>query len=175
MGRPLPVERAMDIAAQAFDGLGAAHADGVVHRDVKPENLFLLDEDDAVKLMDFGVAHTPATQLRATSTGKVVGTPAYIAPERLGEHGDSAGSAGDVYAMGLVLYEMLTARLPWTSQDVAGTFNEILTCRPPPPSAWNPAVPEPLDRLVAELLAKKPEDRVPSAAAAADRLRLLTL
>ena len=172
---PLPVARALDIAAQAFDGLGAAHADGVVHRDVKPENLFLLDEDDAVKIMDFGIAHTAATQGRATSTGKVVGTPAYIAPERLGEHGDAAGAAGDIYAMGLVLYEMLCARLPWTSQDVAGIFNEILTSRPPPPSAWNPAVPPALDRLVAELLAKKPEDRVPSAAAAADRLRLLTL
>jgi tRNA A-37 threonylcarbamoyl transferase component Bud32 len=172
---PLAIGRALDIAAQAFDGLSAAHAEGVVHRDVKPENLFLLDEDDVVKVMDFGVAHTPANNLRATSTGKVVGTPSYIAPERLGEAGEGVGPSGDVYAMGLVLYEMLTAQLPWTSQDIAGLFNEILNTKAPPPSAWNPAVPAALDALVAELLEKDPKDRVPSAAVAAERLRMLAL
>lgn len=173
--RPMPIGRAIDVAAQALDGLGAAHEAGVVHRDVKPENLFLLDQTDAVKVMDFGVARTDTHAARATATGKVVGTPAYIAPERLGAEGETTGPAGDVYAMGLVLYEMIAGRLPWQSLDVAGIFNEVLTVEPPPPSRWNSKVPPSLDALVAELLRKKPADRPRTAALSAERLRLLLL
>jgi eukaryotic-like serine/threonine-protein kinase len=153
---PLDTARTMDIVAQTAAGLQAAHAAGLVHRDVKPANL-LLDADGMVKITDFGIANTVGSA-PVTITGQVIGTPGYLAPERVA--GEQATSASDLYALGIVAYECLAGTAPF-----AGTPLEIAIAhgiRPLPPLP--PPVPSDIVALVMLLTAKDPAWRPASAA-----------
>jgi eukaryotic-like serine/threonine-protein kinase len=163
---PLDPARIMDLVAQTAAGLYAAHAVGLVHRDIKPGNL-LVSPDGTVKITDFGIAYA-AGSAPLTRTGALIGTPAYLAPERV--TGASAGPASDLYSLGIVAYECLTGAQPFT-----GTPMEVaLSHQYQPMPALPPAVPLPVAALVTELTARDPAVRPADAgevAARAARLR----
>ncbi len=157
---PVAPRRALAIAGQVALGLGAAHAQGIVHRDVKPENLFLL-ADGRVKVLDFGIARQiPAagtldeTTLH-TQPGTVMGTFGYLAPEVL--RGEQATPRSDVFAFGLVVYEMLTGKNPFRRETVMETVSAVLRDDPPPLAVAG--LPVPAARLVHRCLAPRPDDR----------------
>ncbi|MDP7724202.1 serine/threonine-protein kinase [Mycobacterium sp. TY814] len=159
----LPVERAVEIIGQVAAALDAAHANGLIHRDVKPQNI-IVTPDDFAYLVDFGIAEARG-ESHLTMTGYQVGSFAYMAPERLNGDGP-ATSAVDVYALACVLYEALTGRRPFvgdTQQIIAGH----LTAPPPRPSVGRSGVPLALDQVVARGMAKHPDDRYGSAGALA--------
>jgi hypothetical protein len=158
---PLDPARVMDVVAQAAAGLGVAHAAGLVHRDIKPGNL-LVGPGDTVKITDFGIAYA-AGSAPITRTGTLIGTPAYLAPERVA--GGSAGPASDLYSLGIVAYECLAGAPPF-----AGTPMEVALAhqqRALPP--LSPAVPQPVAALITDLTAKDPADRPASASEVAER------
>jgi serine/threonine-protein kinase len=163
---PLDADQTMDVVAQVATGLQAAHAAALVHRDIKPANL-LIAADGQVKITDFGIAHV-AGSVPVTSTGTVMGTPAYLAPERVS--GASATPATDLYSLGVVAYECLAGAPPFTGKplEVAVAHRDL----PLPP--FPRPVPAEVARLVAELTAKDPAARPASAqevATRADHLR----
>jgi Tol biopolymer transport system component len=172
LGRgPLPFETSLRIGAEIAAALGAAHAKGIVHRDLKPGNVMLTRT--GVKLLDFGLARdfafgssaglTEAATIgkNLTAEGTIVGTLSYMAPEQL--EGKSADPRTDVFALGAVLYEMLTGKRAFTGSSSATVISAILTADPPPVSAAAPIAPPDLDRLVRLCLAKDPADRWQSA------------
>ena len=146
---------------QACDGLGAAHKEGVLHRDIKPGNLFVLDEGRTLKVMDFGIAKAQRVEGSLTATGTLVGSPAYIAPERLrGDGGD--GVAADLYALGVVMYQLVTGVLPFQAREMPALFMQHISEAPTPPSRRNPLVPAAVETIVLTLLSKDPADRYAS-------------
>jgi hypothetical protein len=159
---------ATDVAAQVLDGLAHAHERGIVHRDVKPANVLLADEDDgiSVRILDFGLARFAEGET-LTGAGDVPGTLAYIAPERL--HGEPAGAAGDVWSVGVLLYEALTGHHPFWRSSLAETADAIARGAPPLRTE-RPDLPEPLLTAVDRALALNPAKR-PSAAKLARLLR----
>ncbi|MFJ8534093.1 serine/threonine-protein kinase [Streptomyces sp. NPDC093591] len=162
----LPAERVARIAAQAAAGLAAAHREGIVHRDIKPGNL-LLDADGTLKIGDFGIARfvdDPGAAL--TATGQIVGTSLYLAPERA--LGKPAGPASDVYALGCVLYQLLTGRPPFHADTAVAILHQHLDAAPVPPRELGvPGLPPAFENYLLGLLAKDPEHR-PAAQQAAD-------
>jgi serine/threonine-protein kinase len=154
-GRPLALARALVIGIEMMRALARAHDFEVIHRDLKPENVFLL-EGDHVKLLDFGIARC-TREARLTNLGEVFGTPQYMAPERASSI--DAGPAADLYAFGVMLYEMLSGRLPFDAKNPAGWLVAHLRTPAPRLAAALPDVPEALDRLVADLMAKSPASR----------------
>jgi serine/threonine-protein kinase len=164
---PLDPQRAGDIAAQTCDALAAAHAAGVVHRDVKPGNI-MVDDNDRVKVTDFGIARA-AGQSTLTGTGSVIGTAQYLSPEQAS--GARVGPQSDLYSLGIVLYEMLTGAVPFTGDTPIGVAMRHVAEEVPPPSSVNPDVPAALDDVVAKATAKEPSDRFASAGAMASALR----
>jgi predicted ATPase len=167
----------IDIGRQVARAIGAAHAAGIVHRDVKPENI-MVRADGYVKVLDFGLArvvdHRAAersTRLNLdTEPGTVLGTAAYMAPEQA--RGTQAGPAADVFALGVLLYEMAAGRRPFVAPTSVGVLAAILSEQPVPLVRLNPAVPAALDALVHRMLAKEPEHR-PSARDVDDELAAL--
>ena len=157
----LPVGLAVRLFRQALDGLGAAHKEGIVHRDVKPANMFVLRGAKDLKLMDFGIAKAADATSGHTATGSVVGTPAFIPPERLRGKTDF-GAAGDLYAMGVVMYRALTGVLPFVGTDVASLFMQVLEKEPAAPSSLNRDLSRGIDGVVMRLMAKDPRDRYQS-------------
>jgi len=153
-------ERAAGIVAQVGAGLDAAHAAGLVHRDVKPANV-LISAEGHVYLSDFGITRLVDGDTRVTDSGEWVGTVDFMAPEHLRSRPTDARS--DVYALGCVLHTALTGTPPFRRDTVAGTIAAHLHEPPPRPSAAAPGIPAELDRVVARALAKRPEDRYPSA------------
>jgi len=154
----LTVGEAVMLATRVAEALGAAHARGVVHRDLKPSNLFLPGgRIDAVKVLDFGIAHRPGwTSL--TQTGTTVGTLGYMAPEQA-RSGEVIDARVDVFALGCVLFQCLTGTLAFEANDAAGILAKILFGEAPRVSTLWPAVPEDLDDLVAQMLEKEPAHR----------------
>ena len=153
------VERTLPIAIQIARALARAHDLEVIHRDLKPENVFLAESDDGsdvVKLLDFGIARS-MQDTRLTGAGEVFGTPQYMAPERITS--TEGGPSADIYALGVMLYEMLAGQLPFEASDVATYFVKHLKEVPPPLRSKVPNLPPDLDRLVMEMLAKEPKDR----------------
>lgn len=162
---PLAPERVARIAAQAAGGLAAAHAQGVVHRDIKPASL-MLAPNDTVKIGDFGIARfVDATSAGLTRAGQIVGTSTYLAPERA--LGRVAGPESDVYALGCVLYQLLTGRPPFWSENPTALLYMHVDDAPEPPSLHRPGIPYALEQFVLRMLAKAPEER-PSAQEAAE-------
>jgi serine/threonine-protein kinase len=166
---PLELYRAVDITGRVADALAAAHAAGILHRDVKPANL-MVAEDGAVKVLDFGIARArDATTL--THTGSLVGTAAYMAPERaLGGRGDERS---DIYSLGCVLYAMLTGRPPFAAELPAAVLHQHANLEPRPPRELNPDVPAALEPIALQMLAKSPDARPQTAGEVRDRLRAL--
>jgi serine/threonine protein kinase len=164
-GGPLPPAEAAGLGIQAARALAAAHEAGLVHRDVKPHN-FLLRRDGTLKLGDFGVAYgTEGTRL--TVVGTVLGTAAYLAPEQA--RGEQVTAAADIYGLGAVLYELLTARPPRTVTSL-GELGERSSFLVPDLRDLVPGIPRELARVVMSCLAYDPDERPPSAAAVARRL-----
>jgi tetratricopeptide (TPR) repeat protein len=153
--------------------LAFAHASGVVHRDVKPSNVFLCGGDiERAKLLDFGIAHLAAPDAQLTSTGVMLGTPAYMAPEQArGER--SVGPAADVFSLGAVLYKCLTGRAPFVADDAFGMLVKLMSEEISPPSALRPSLPEELDRLVMRMLARSADERPQGGAAVLSELEAL--
>ena len=162
-GGALPPALAMRLFGQALDGLGAAHALGVIHRDIKPANLFVSEDERTLKVMDFGIAKFADATSGHTATGSVVGTPAFIAPERLRGIDDN-GVASDLYAMGVVMYQALTGALPFGGTDVAQLFMQILEKTPTKPSQLDPDLSSRIDEVIMTLIAKNPGERYGSCA-----------
>jgi eukaryotic-like serine/threonine-protein kinase len=162
----LTPREAAEIASQVADALAVAHDRGIVHRDVKPQNVLLAASGEA-KVSDFGIARAASTDT-LTQTDAVLGTLAYMSPEQV--RGERVGPASDLYSLGVVLYEMLTGDLPYRGDDPIATAMKHLDEEPPHPRETNPAVPEELDALVVRLLAKAPGDRYASAASLSEDL-----
>jgi serine/threonine-protein kinase len=158
---PLPAGQAAAIAVAVCEGLEAAHAAGLVHRDIKPANIILAGGD--VKILDFGIARAEGTAA-GTATGIVLGTAAYLSPEQAA--GRPAGPQADLYALGCVLFEMLTGAPPFTAESPVGLAHRHVHDDPGPPSARRPGVPASLDQMAIRLLAKDPAGRPADAAAA---------
>jgi serine/threonine protein kinase len=136
-----------------------AHRHGIVHRDLKPSNV-IIDRRDEPIVTDFGLAYRPAPSgdARLTRSGAVVGTPAYMPPEQAGA-GGPVGPAGDVYSLGVVLFETLTGRLPFQATTLGELLAQVARDLPPPPSRFRPGLPPGLDRVCLKALAKRPADR----------------
>jgi len=141
----LPPEQAVTVAAAVCDGLEAAHAAGLVHRDITPANIVL--NGGEVKILDFGIARADGTRA-ATATGTVLGTAAYLSPEQASGH--AAGPQSDLYSLGCVLFEMLTGRPPFTADTPVGLAYRHVHDDPGPPSAWRPGLPVRRHEQVAE-------------------------
>jgi hypothetical protein len=160
-GRLAP-ERAVALIAQVADGLDAIHAAGLVHRDVKPANVLLSGgEADHAYITDFGVARNVATQSGLTQTGRFVGTLDYVAPEQIS--GAAVDARVDVYALGCLLFKLLTGEVPFPREGEAARLYAHLNDPPPAPSLYAPLVSMALDDVVARAMSKQPDDRYPSA------------
>ena len=160
---PLSVLRALDVLEQLCHALAAAHARGVVHRDVKPDNVFLVRRSDGgerAKVIDFGISRVPGFGERLTRAGAIIGTPEYMAPEQA--RGAAIDHRADVYAAGVLAFEMLTGELPLEAATPAATIAAHRTRTPDPPSRRIVGVPPEVDALVLRALAKRPEDRFES-------------
>lgn len=161
----LGLEQGLPLARQICEGLAEAHRQGVVHRDLKPENV-MVDRDSTVRLLDFGIARS-ALGAGVTQTGAVMGTPAYMAPEQAEGHVDRRS---DIYALGLILYEMFTGtptfRAPTPIAVVMKHIQEI----PTPPRNFKPNIPVHIERTILRCLAKKPDDRFQSVSEVAEAL-----
>jgi tRNA A-37 threonylcarbamoyl transferase component Bud32 len=167
--KKLPLATAIAICRQVCHGLSAAHAAGVVHRDLKPSNLFLVKRPGNaihVKIVDFGVAKLNDSEL--TRTGMVVGTPAFMAPEQA-RGSASVDARVDIYAVGALLYSMLTGRPPFTDEEQARILVRLLTEDPPRPRSIDRSIPEGIEALIQRAMARAPQDR-PASVDELDRL-----
>lgn len=164
----LAPDEAAGVALQVAEALRAAHERGVIHRDIKPQNVLLTEGGDAAKVTDFGIARAASAATRMTRTGIVLGTAGYMSPEQA--KGEPVGPPSDLYSLGAVLYEALTGNLPYEAESALGQAVKHISEPPPSPREANPEVPEALDAVTVKLLAKDPEERYPSAAALAEDL-----
>jgi len=149
---------AIDIVTQILQAAKFAHARGVIHRDLKPHNV-ILDEEGRARVTDFGIAHAGASDM--TVTGSIMGTAQYLSPEQAQGHAVSAAS--DLYAVGVILYELLTGVVPFDGETAVAIAFKQVSAQPPAPSTVNPAVPGALDEIVLRALAKDPAARYQSA------------
>jgi serine/threonine protein kinase len=156
----LPVAEAVHIVRQVCHALGAAHTAGIVHRDVKPENVFLAGPNATVKVLDFGISKVAEFSDGLTKTGTVLGTPDYMAPEQA--RGDRVDGRADIYAVGAILYRALTGRKPFDGQDPMAILTAVLTQEPERPSTLEPSIPLSLELIVQRTMAKSPNERFSS-------------
>ena len=165
----LPVHQVLDIGAQVADGLAVAHEAGVIHRDVKPANLMLLNRG-RVKICDFGIARLEGATSGLSVTGTVMGTMAYMPPEQM--LGQKISGSADVYSLGATLFHLLTGRVVFPGDDLRAIIAQHLTVLPPDPATLRPDCPADVAAYLLTMLAKEPEQR-PDAASVADMLHAL--
>ncbi len=155
-GQPLPLKQIRALVSQIGDALDYAHSRGLVHRDVKPSNV-LIDARGNCLLTDFGIAKIVEGTAKFTGTGGLIGTPAYMSPEQ--GRGDKVDARTDVYALGVMLYEMVTGRVPFDAETPIAIVFKHIQDPLPPPSTLNPDIPDALERVILKALAKDPNDR----------------
>jgi serine/threonine protein kinase len=166
-GGRFPTERTTKIGKQLCNALGAAHEIGVIHRDMKPDNVQLIsrgEEKDFVKVLDFGIAKVGGTNSKLTQAGQVFGTPHYMSPEQCA--GTTVDQRTDIYALGVILYEMATGQVPFDADNLMGILTKHLYENPVPPREFEPPidVPPAFEAVIMKALAKKPENRYQSMA-----------
>ncbi|MDX6423764.1 MAG: eukaryotic-like serine/threonine-protein kinase [Gaiellaceae bacterium] len=155
---PAPVHVAIDYARKILDALRFSHRNGIVHRDIKPHNV-IVDAEGRVKVTDFGIARAGTSQM--TEVGSIIGTAQYLSPEQA--KGAPVDQTSDLYSVGIVLYELLTGKVPFTGDSPVEIAMKHISAVPEPPSSLRPDIPEDLDLIVLRALGKTPEDRYPSA------------
>ena len=164
---PLPVHAAVDYVLQACDAVAEAHSLGIVHRDLKPRNLFLTGRNDGralVKVLDFGISkHKTASDLSLTRTTEVIGSPNYMSPEQL-KSARAADERSDIWALGVILYELLTGQVPFIAESVTQLTAMVLTDVPRTVDQLRPDVPRALGAIIARCLEKTPSSRFASVA-----------
>ncbi|MCX6564167.1 MAG: protein kinase [Candidatus Aminicenantes bacterium] len=154
----LSLETCLRIMAQICEALRAAHHKGIIHRDLKPQNI-MIDHSGKVYVMDFGLARSLAVH-ETPASKKVYGTPQYFSPEQA--RGEEADERSDIYALGVILFEMITGKLPFQAKSIEGYIQKHTSENPVPPSKINPGIPGPLERIILTCLEKKKEDRFQS-------------
>jgi tetratricopeptide (TPR) repeat protein len=157
-GAPLDFDRGLALLVQACHALQVVHEQGVVHRDIKPDNFFVTDQG-VLKVMDFGIAKRASTSRGLTRAGMMAGTPQYMAPEQANNFGGVTHLA-DIYALGCIAYQMFAGVVPFDAEEVMPILVAHMSQAPEPPSQRNPAIPAELETVILRLLAKKPEARV---------------
>jgi serine/threonine-protein kinase len=158
VGEPLSLQAKLDIIIDVLTGVAFAHKRGIVHRDIKPANIRVA-EDGRAKIMDFGVAHLSSSSM--TSTGSILGTPTYMAPEQITD--GKTSPASDIFAVGGVLYQVLTLMKPFDAPTLQSLFFKIITETPRPVSELMPGLPSALDHIVEKAMAKEPSKRYANA------------
>jgi WD40 repeat protein/serine/threonine protein kinase len=169
---PLTLAEILRIGREIAEGLAAAHERELIHRDVKPGNIWLEEGSGRVKILDFGLARTAQEAKKLTQHGTIVGTPAYLAPEQA-RGKEEFDCRGDLFSLGVILYRMVTGRLPFPGDHTAAMLLALLTDDPIPPRQINPAISPALDALILRLLAKDPEKRFQSARLVVEAIREL--
>src|SRR5512136_350377 len=160
LGRPISLTMAADIVEQVAEALDYAHERGIIHRDVKPSNV-LMDRGRWVLLSDFGLAKMVEGSVQLTGSGVGVGTPAYMSPEQ--GQGLAVDGRTDVYSLGIILYEMLTGRVPYEADTPMAVVVKHITGPLPPPRSLNPAISPAVERVILKALSRDPADRYPRA------------
>ena len=166
---PLPISRALEFGAQIADGIGYAHSTGLIHRDIKPQNI-LIDTSGRVKVTDFGIAKS-ANASTLTEAGITLGTVHYFSPEQA--KGLPVMPQSDIYSIGVVLYEMLTGRIPFDSDNPVALALKHIEEMPPPLRRYNPSIPPVVEQIVLKALSKDPNQRFSTAAQLSKALRNL--
>jgi hypothetical protein len=167
----LPTERAAVLGAQVADALDFAHRHSVVHRDIKPANI-MIEGGDRVKVTDFGIAKVTDSGDHLTQTGSLLGTPSYMSPEQA--RGGELDGRSDLFAVGCILYEMLTGKKAFRGDSITGLIFKIITEEPPPLKAEDPDIPEEMVRIIAKCLAKQADQRYQSGRELVDDLLALS-
>ncbi len=170
-GRKPSVDLALRLGREIASGLSAAHRNGLVHRDVKPANIWLEAPSGRVKILDFGMARSEHDEAHITQTGTVMGTPAYMAPEQA--RGETAGAGADLFSLGSVLYRLCAGRLPFEGESILAVLSSLASDTPRPLREVDPSAPPALEELVARLLTKDPRARPDSAQAVVDAIRAI--
>ncbi len=169
---PMPEETVRRLFLQVCQGLHSAHAAGVIHRDVKPHNIFVLEGGQQARVMDFGIAKSLDLTTTAEAGMSIIGTPAYLPPERL-QDGVTPTPKTDLYSVGASMYHAVTGHLPFGGADISSLLTAILLGPLKPPRKHNPALSAPMQRLILTAMAREPKDRPESCAELADQLAAL--
>ena len=168
-GKTPSIDLVLRIGREVAFGLAAAHKLGLIHRDIKPGNIWLEAPQGRVKILDFGQARAEREDVQITQSGAIMGTPAYMAPEQAA--GEPATAASDLFSLGGMLYRLCTGQLPFQGKTILAVLHALASQTPPSPRSLRADVPESLDRLIMRLLAKNPADRPASAQEVLDTIR----